>query len=209
VKDVIEPLKLSSSLNGDKVNRLLDNAQYRWISRGIPAKGAERLFAQKETSLAQSHFLRGLLQRGAEGAGEISIVRDKVIGKPRGGLFTNRGKLGELLYQTLESWGKYKHRRGLLGQSWHIHPTRNLGEHHVGVTTNLSDRVISRGLHHILQKVNARRVNRFWLDLDREYFVLAVDADLHSATSDGSLRLKGLGLRLRDLHISLHLLRLL
>jgi hypothetical protein len=93
VKDVIEPLKLPSSLNSDKVNRLLDNAQHRWISRGISTKGAERLFAQKETSLAQPYLLRGLLQRGTKGAGEIAVVRDKMIGKPRGGLFTNRGKL--------------------------------------------------------------------------------------------------------------------
>jgi hypothetical protein len=61
MKDVIEPLKLPSSLNRDKVNWLLDNTQHRRISRGVSAKGAQSLFAQKETSLAQSHLLGGLL----------------------------------------------------------------------------------------------------------------------------------------------------
>jgi hypothetical protein len=58
---MIEPFKLTASLDSDEIDRLLNNTQHGRISGSISTQRAKSLLTQEEASLTQPHIVRRLL----------------------------------------------------------------------------------------------------------------------------------------------------
>src|SRR6185369_8059802 len=86
VEDVIDAPELGGPLEGEDVERLLDDAQPRLVAAGIPADRAQRRVADVETALTE----HDLLTDGDEGRGEGARLRvrgsEDVEGEPLGRL---------------------------------------------------------------------------------------------------------------------------
>ena len=86
MEDVVEALELAGPLQGEDVERLLDDAQPGLVAGGVAADRAQRRVADVEAAIAEDDLVADVDQRGRERRVPRRRRPEKVIGQPLGGL---------------------------------------------------------------------------------------------------------------------------
>ena len=99
MEDVVEALELAGPLEGEDVERLLDDAQPRCVAARVAADRAERRVADVEAALAEDDLVADGDERGGQRP-RLGVGRaEEVVGQPLGGLRADAGQPGERLDQ--------------------------------------------------------------------------------------------------------------
>ena len=86
MEDVVDAAELAGPLEGQDVERLLDDAQPRLVAAGVAADRAQRRVADVEAALAEHDLLADRDERGGERPRLGVRGAEEVVGQALGGL---------------------------------------------------------------------------------------------------------------------------